>query len=105
MANDDRTPTALYLAPMGRHLDVVLDVELGELIEGHHVVARDDVVCFDQLPELDVEHDVEMPTHRGQIQRGWRPVIICHGSTTGVRVRRPRSALEQPQDEHAPSEI
>jgi hypothetical protein len=40
MASDDQTPTAQYLSEMSRHLDVVLDVDLGELIEGHRVVAR-----------------------------------------------------------------
>jgi hypothetical protein len=36
----DRTATDDYLARMGEQLDVVFDVDLGELIEGHHVVAR-----------------------------------------------------------------
>jgi hypothetical protein len=35
-----RTATDRYLALMGRGLDVAFDVDLGELVEGHHVVAR-----------------------------------------------------------------
>jgi hypothetical protein len=35
-----RTVTDLYLAHRGEHLDVVFDVDLGELVKGHHVVAR-----------------------------------------------------------------
>jgi hypothetical protein len=35
-----RTATDRYLSRMGRRLDIVFDVDLGELIEGHHVVAR-----------------------------------------------------------------
>jgi hypothetical protein len=35
-----RTVTDQYLARMGEHLDVVFDVDLGELVRGHHVVAR-----------------------------------------------------------------
>ncbi|MGA5765196.1 hypothetical protein [Nonomuraea bangladeshensis] len=37
-----RTATDAYLARMGgrRRLDIVFDIDLGELVEGHHVVAR-----------------------------------------------------------------
>ncbi|MEW9551158.1 hypothetical protein [Nonomuraea sp. NPDC050783] len=37
-----RTATDAYLARMGgtRRLDLVFDIDLGELLEGHHVVAR-----------------------------------------------------------------
>jgi hypothetical protein len=35
-----RTVTDQYLARKGEHLDVVFDVDLGELVKGHHVVAR-----------------------------------------------------------------
>jgi hypothetical protein len=36
----ERTATDDYLARMGERLDVVFDVDLGELAKGHHVVAR-----------------------------------------------------------------
>jgi hypothetical protein len=36
----ERTATEDYLARMGERLDVVFDVDLGELARGHHVVAR-----------------------------------------------------------------
>lgn len=35
-----RTVTDLYLARTGKHLDIVFDVDLGELVQGRHVVAR-----------------------------------------------------------------
>jgi hypothetical protein len=35
-----RTATDSYLSGMGLQLDIVFDVDLGELVEGHHVVAR-----------------------------------------------------------------
>lgn len=37
-----RTATDAYFAKMGgaRRLDIVFDIDLGELLEGHHVVAR-----------------------------------------------------------------
>jgi hypothetical protein len=35
-----RTATDRYLSQLGERLDIVFDVDLGELIEGHHVVAR-----------------------------------------------------------------
>jgi hypothetical protein len=35
-----RTVTDQYLARSGEHLDVVFDLDLGELVRGHHVVAR-----------------------------------------------------------------
>jgi hypothetical protein len=35
-----RTATDDYLARMGERLDVVFDVDLGELAKGHHIVAR-----------------------------------------------------------------
>jgi hypothetical protein len=35
-----RTVTDQYLARRSDHLDVVFDVDLGELVKGHHVVAR-----------------------------------------------------------------
>jgi hypothetical protein len=35
-----RTVTDQYLARRGEHLDVVFDVDLGELVKGHRVVAR-----------------------------------------------------------------
>jgi hypothetical protein len=37
-----RTATDTYFAKMGgaRRLDIVFDIDLGELLEGHHVVAR-----------------------------------------------------------------
>jgi hypothetical protein len=36
----ERSATDDYLAHMGEQLDVVFDVDLGELVRGHHVVAR-----------------------------------------------------------------
>jgi hypothetical protein len=39
-----RTVTDDYLASVGETLDVVFDLDLGEVIEGHHVVARG--ICF-----------------------------------------------------------
>lgn len=35
-----RTVTDQYLARRGEHLDIVFDADLGELVRGHHVVAR-----------------------------------------------------------------
>jgi hypothetical protein len=35
-----RTATDAYLARTGKELDIAFDVDLGELIQGHHVVAR-----------------------------------------------------------------
>jgi hypothetical protein len=35
-----RTATDQYLARRGEHLDIVFDLDLGELVNGHHVVAR-----------------------------------------------------------------
>jgi hypothetical protein len=35
-----RTATDRYLSQMGERLEIAFDVDLGELIEGHHVYAR-----------------------------------------------------------------
>jgi hypothetical protein len=35
-----RTATDAYLAEIGEQLDVAFDVDLGELVEGHRVIAR-----------------------------------------------------------------
>jgi hypothetical protein len=35
-----RDVTDQYLASMNKHLEIVCDIDLGELVEGHHVVVR-----------------------------------------------------------------
>jgi hypothetical protein len=39
-----RTVTDAYLTMVGETLDVVFDADLGEVIDGHHVVVRG--ICF-----------------------------------------------------------
>ena len=46
--NVPRDATERYLAHAGRELDIVFDVDLGELIQGHHVIARG----------IDLGHDI-----------------------------------------------
>jgi hypothetical protein len=51
-----RTATDNYLACAGLELDIVFDVDLGELVRGHHVVARG--IMFGRLvrvPRADID--------------------------------------------------
>ena len=49
-----RTATDRYLSQMGERLEIAFDVDLGELIEGHHVYARWIMLGpFPSLPDHD----------------------------------------------------
>lgn len=63
-----RAATDAYFARMGgsRRLDIVFDIDLGELLEGHHVVTRglemsgaDGVLHYEFVPGLR-EHETEL---------------------------------------------
>jgi hypothetical protein len=67
-----RDATERYLAQAGRELDIVFDVDLGELVRGHHVIARG----------IDLGHDI--PIARWQREFHQRAeeeseLILYHG--------------------------
>jgi hypothetical protein len=64
-----RTVTDQYLARMNEHLDVVFDVDLGELVRGHHVVARG-IMLEDRLTEPELHYEF-VPALAGQGGFDW----------------------------------
>jgi hypothetical protein len=66
-----RTATDSYLAKMRTQLDIVFDVDLGELVRGHHVVARG--IMFGhpvRLPRIDRERLRELAEGTGDADHG-----------------------------------
>ncbi len=56
-----RTATDSYLAKQSTQLDIVFDVDLGELVRGHHVVARGIMLGGpDRVPRIDRERLQEL---------------------------------------------
>lgn len=55
-----RDATEKYLEMMGRRLDIVFDVDLGELVRGHHVVARG----------IDLGHEFDVSRWMANRERG-----------------------------------
>ncbi len=71
MSIPPRAATDAYLAKMHAQLDIVFDVDLGELVRGHHVVARGITFGRATEPELHYEFVPGMDLGEGQRAFDW----------------------------------
>ena len=89
MTIPERTATDNYLTRAGLELDIAFDVDLGELMRGHHVVARG--IMFGRLvrvPHVDIDE-----IHALMNQAG------AAGNSGGFHIRRPASSAPREFDE------
>jgi hypothetical protein len=79
-----RTATDRYLSRRGQQLDIVFDIDLGELVEGHHVVARGIMLARPvRVPRAD-------PAREGRVALAASPADRGHDA--GIIIRRAGAA-------------
>jgi hypothetical protein len=98
-----RDATDRYLARSGRRIDIACDVDLGELVRGHHVVVRGiehagDVDGRAREPQLHYEFVPGIEAHEVEADRFFWYWMLAVSDDVGTRYRDDNSGVRAPSE-------